>query len=67
MRILEINLKKSFVKLIPEVIDDFWHLYNIIYKNDKVYANTTRELRPDDKYARPKKRGAHPSLLGSQS
>lgn len=64
MRILEINLKKGFVKLIPEVIDDFWHLYNVIYKNDQVYANTTRELRPDDKYARPKRGERIPVFLG---
>jgi len=28
-------------------------LYNIIYRGDTVYAHTTREMKPDDKYARP--------------
>jgi len=50
---LEINLKKGFVKVIPETFDDFWHLYNVIYKNDEVFAYTTREVKPDEKYARP--------------
>jgi len=49
------NLKKGFVKVIPENLDDFWHLYNIIYKNDEVYAYTSREIKPDEKYARPKR------------
>jgi protein pelota len=47
------NLKKGFVKVIPETFDDLWHLYNIIYKGDEVYAYTTRELKPNEKYARP--------------
>ncbi len=55
LKILEMNLKKGFVKVIPETFDDFWHLYNIIYENDEVYAYTTREIKPDEKYARPKR------------
>jgi len=55
LKILEINLKKDFVKVVPETMDDFWHLYNVIYKNDEVYAYTTREIKPDEKYARPKR------------
>lgn len=53
MKILEKNLKKGFVKVIPETFDDLWHLYNIIYKDDEVYAYTTRELKPNEKYTRP--------------
>jgi len=55
LKILEVNLKKGFVKVIPETFDDFWHLYNIIYKHDEAYAYTTREIKPDEKYARPKR------------
>lgn len=47
------NLKKGIVKVIPEYADDFWHLYNVIYEGDQVYAFTTREKKPDEKYARP--------------
>jgi len=46
------NLKKGVVKVVPETFDDLWHLYNIIYDNDEVYARTTRELKTDEKYAR---------------
>jgi protein pelota len=55
LKILETNLKKGFVKVIPETFDDLWHLYNVIYENDEVYAYTTREIKPDEKYARPKR------------
>ena len=55
MKILETNLKKGFVKVIPETFDDLWHLYNVIYENDEVYAYSTREIKPDEKYARPKR------------
>jgi protein pelota len=53
LKILERNLQKGFVKVVPETIDDLWHLYNVIYENDEVYAFTTREIKPDEKYARP--------------
>jgi protein pelota len=49
------NLKKGVAKVVPETFDDLWHLYNIIYKNDEVYASTSREIKPDEKYARPKR------------
>ena len=55
MKILEKNLKKGFIKVVPETFDDLWHLYNIIYENDEVYALTTRELKVDEKYARSKR------------
>ncbi|MEM2320004.1 MAG: mRNA surveillance protein Pelota, partial [Candidatus Bathyarchaeia archaeon] len=55
MKVLEINLKKGFVKVIPETLDDLWHLYNIIYKNDEVYAYTTREIKSDERYSRSKR------------
>jgi len=64
LRILEINRKKSFVKLIPNVSDDFWHLFNVIYKNDEVYASTTRETKVDEKYGRPKRGERVPVFLG---
>ncbi len=61
---MEINLKKGFVKAIPETFDDFWHLYNVIYKNDEVFAYTTREVKPDEKYARPGRGERVPVFLG---
>jgi protein pelota len=64
LKIIETNLKKGFVKVVPEVMDDFWHLYNVIYKSDSVYAYTTREIKPDAKYGRPKRGERVPVLLG---
>ena len=54
MKILEKQLKKGFVKVVPESLDDLWHLYNIIYPGDQAYAKTTRELKLDELYSRPK-------------
>lgn len=64
MKIIEINLKKGFVKVIPETFDDLWHLYNIIYEDDEVYTRTTREIKPDEKYARPRRGKRIPVFLG---
>ena len=49
------NLKKGIVKLIPESMDDLWHLYNIIYPNDEVYMQSTREIKQTSEYSRPQK------------
>jgi protein pelota len=58
------NLKKGFVKVIPETFDDLWHLYNIVYEDDEVYTHTTREIKPDEKYARPRRGKRIPVFLG---
>lgn len=62
MKILKINLKKGFAKVIPENLDDLWHLYNVILEKDTVYAKTTRLVKLDENYARPQK-GKRVSLL----
>jgi len=64
LKILETNLKKGFVKVIPDTFDDLWHLYNVIYENDEVYAYTSREIKPNEKYARPKRGERVPVFLG---
>ena len=64
MKIIEMDLKKGFVKVIPETLDDLWHLYNIIYEDDEVYTRTTREIKPDEKYARPRRGKRIPVFLG---
>ncbi len=58
------NLKKGFVKVVPETLDDLWHLYNVIYETDEVYTRTTREIKPDEKYARPRRGKRVPVFLG---
>jgi protein pelota len=64
LKILQMNLKKGIVKVLPESLDDLWHLYNIILEKDEVRARTTRELKVDDQYARPKRGKRVPVLLG---
>ena len=64
LRIIEMNLKKGFVKVIPETFDDLWHLYNVIYKADEVHSRTTREIKPNEKYARPRRGQRVPVFLG---
>jgi protein pelota len=48
------KLKKGIVKVVPQSLDDLWHLYNVIYGGDQVYAQTTREVKIEEEYARPK-------------
>jgi len=64
LKIIEMNLKKGFVKVIPETLDDLWHLYNVVYRKDEVYSRTTREIKPDEKYARPRRGQRIPVFLG---
>jgi len=40
------------------------HIYNVIHKNDFVYARTTREVKIDEKYGRPKRGERIPVFLG---
>ena len=54
MKIVEKNLRQSFVKVVPSSDDDLWHLYNIIYKGDEVYAYSSRAIKSDKEYSRPK-------------
>ena len=54
MRIQEKNLRQGFVKVIPDTQDDLWHLYNVIYKDDEVYAYTSRAIKTDSEASRPK-------------
>ncbi len=64
MKIFRIDLKKGFAKVMPESLDDLWHLYNIILEKDEVHARTTRQTKPDDQYARPTKAKRVPVNLG---
>jgi len=53
LKILEMHRKKGFAKVVPQSLDDLWHLYNIIYKGDQVFARTTRMIKIQEEYARP--------------
>jgi protein pelota len=54
VKIIEKNLRQGFVKVVPTSDDDLWHLYNVIYKGDEVYAYTSRAIKTDQEYSRPK-------------
>ena len=47
MKILHQDSRTNEVKLLPETIDDLWHLYNLVDEGDLVYAMTQR--RKEDK------------------
>ena len=54
MKIIKKNLRQGFVKVVPTSDDDLWHLYNVIYKVDEVYAYSSRAIKSDREYSRPK-------------
>ena len=54
MKIIEKNLQQGFVKVVPDSPDDLWHLYNVIYKGDEVYAMSSRAIKSDTATSRPK-------------
>jgi len=51
---MEKNLRQGYVKVVPESPDDLWHLYNIIYRDDEVYAFTSRAIKSETEASRPK-------------
>jgi protein pelota len=54
VKIIGKNLRQGFVKVVPSSDDDLWHLYNVIYKDDEVYAYSSRNIKSDKEYSRPK-------------
>ncbi|MFX1491248.1 MAG: mRNA surveillance protein pelota [Promethearchaeota archaeon] len=47
MKIVTKKLKAGLVVVIPEDMDDLWHLYNVILPGDQVAARTVRRVRRD--------------------
>ena len=60
------HLKKGFAKVLPQSLDDLWHLYNVIYPGDHVYAKTTREIKVQQEYSRPQEGRRVTVFLGLQ-
>jgi protein pelota len=54
LKIIEKNLPQGFVKVVPDSPDDLWHLYNVIYTGDEVYAYSSRAIKSDTEASRPK-------------
>jgi len=63
MRLVFKDLKKGIIKLIPENMDDLWHLYNIIDKGDLVKALTFRTVEQKGDKIRAKKGEKKPMVL----
>ncbi len=63
MRLVFKDLKKGIVKLIPENMDDLWHLYHIIDKGDLVKALTFRTAEQKGDKIRIKKAEKKPMVL----
>ena len=51
MKVIFKDLKHGEIKLVPENLDDIWHLYNIVDEGDLVRAVTFRTVEEgkDDK------------------
>jgi protein pelota len=54
VKIIEKNISQGFVKVVPDSPDDLWHLYNVIYPGDEVYAYSSRAIKSDTEASRPK-------------
>ena len=55
MRVLHQDRKKGEIKLLIENLDDLWHMYNIVEKNDLVFALTHRKIDKKTDKLRPEK------------
>lgn len=63
MRLLLKDLKKGVIKVIPENMDDLWHLYHVIEKGDRVRALTFRTAEQKGDKLRSKKGEKKPMVL----
>jgi protein pelota len=54
LKIIEKNLQQDYLKVVADTPDDLWHLYNVIYKGDEVYAMSSRAIKNDTATSRPK-------------
>ena len=48
MRILSLDKKNALVKVVPESMDDLWHLEKIIEAGDLVSGSTDRRIKAKD-------------------
>jgi protein pelota len=68
MRIIKREIKKETrrgcIKLVPESLDDLWHLKHVIETGDNVSALTYRRMEPDPDKIRPERMEKKPVKLG---
>ena len=50
--------------MVPDSPDDLWHLYNVIYTGDEVYAYSSRAIKSDTEGARPKSGERFSAFMG---
>ncbi|MFW9830875.1 MAG: mRNA surveillance protein pelota [Candidatus Thorarchaeota archaeon] len=64
MKIVAKKMKAGLVVVVPEDMDDLWHLYNIILPGDQIAARTVRRVRRDiDDTSRPDKGERRPMFI----
>lgn len=64
MRVLSRDLKHGYVKLVPETLDDLWHLLNLIRPGNLVSALTSREVKVREATGETSKGKRFPMYLG---
>jgi protein pelota len=64
VKIIEKNISQGFVKVVPDSPDDLWHLYNVIYSDDEVYAYSSRAIKTDTEGSRPKSGERFSAFMG---
>jgi len=64
VKIIEKNISQGFVKVVPDSPDDLWHLYNVIYSGDEVYAYSSRAIKTDSEGSRPKSGERFSAFMG---
>jgi protein pelota len=64
VKIIEKNISQGFVKVVPDSPDDLWHLYNVIYAGDEVYAYSSRAIKTDTEGSRPKSGERFSAFMG---
>ena len=45
MKIIKQDKKEGLIEVLPETLDDLWHLSHIIEVGDKVSSKTTRRIQ----------------------
>lgn len=48
MRILAVDERSRIIKIVPETLDDLWHLERVIEKGDWVSGGTDRKIKGED-------------------
>jgi protein pelota len=66
LKIIQKNLHQGFLKVVPDTPDDLWHLYNVVYKDDQVYAYSSRAIKNDTETSRPKSGERVSAFMGVQ-